>query len=47
MDSSADVSMKKVLSLSAKPLASSTGTALRCRRSALLPTSMMTMFASV
>ncbi|CAA6672959.1 unnamed protein product [Spirodela intermedia] len=39
--------MKKVPSLSAKACESSTGTALRCRRSALLPTSMITMLASV
>lgn len=30
----------------ANPLASSVGTALRCLKSLLLPTSMMTMFAS-
>ncbi|CAA6665799.1 unnamed protein product [Spirodela intermedia] len=43
----AEVSMKKLFSLSANAWASSVGTALRWRRSALLPTSMMTILESV
>lgn len=44
--SSADVSMKERLFSAAKLFASSVGTARRCLRSDLLPTSMMTMLES-
>lgn len=48
-EESASVGIKVVSGghyLLANALASSVGTALRCRKSLLLPTSMMTMFAS-
>ena len=46
VESRAEVSIKLRLFCSAKDLASSVGTALRCLRSDLFPTSMMTMLES-
>jgi len=46
VESRADVSIKDRLRCSAYPLASSVGTARRCRKSLLLPTSMITILWS-